>query len=628
MFDFVHEKKRLVQIVLLLMILPFAFWGVESYRKSGGGEALATVNGEKIHQQEYDTAVRQQQERMRETLKDQFDASVFDKPDVKHAILDNLVSQHILTQQARSAGMRIGDDILAQVIGGIEVFHKDGKFDKQQYESVLRGQNLTGPLFEERVRQELATRQLTDGYTQNGYASISAADKLIYLNEQQRVVSVALVTPDTFLKQATTDDAAIKAYYDKNTVEFQLPEQARVEYVTFSSDALQGQVTVSDTEIKKYYDEHQPEFGEQEQRQAAHILIAAAAQASDAEKQAAKAKAEQILQQIRQSPGKFAELAKQNSQDPGSAVNGGDLGLFGRGMMVKPFEAAVFKLKPGEVSDLVQTDYGYHIIKLVAIKPGKVRTLEEMKSSVILKLKQQKANDQFAEQAEKFGNTVYEQSDTLKPAADLVKVPVQQSTWLSKGQAGALPWTAKALQAVFTHEVLQEKRNSVAVEVAPNTLLAARLLEYRAASARPLAEVSDAIRQRLLRQQAQELAVKQGQQTLEQLRHGVQPNLAWKSGQTVTRGQRANLDVELIRQVFQADAAQLPGYAGAESVQGGYMLVRVDAIKEAPAPDDAKRARYIQQLRQLTSEQILQAYLADSKQHADIKIKGFSTDAK
>lgn len=621
MFDFVHEKKRLVQFVLLLVVITLGLFGVESYRNVDSGSALATVNGEKITQQEFDNALRQQQERMREMMKDTYDATVFDKAEVKHSILDNLISQRVVAQMAHSAGMTISDEQLQQVIASIETFHKDGQFNKQQYESSLAMQNMTPLAFEARVRQELSVRQLTDAYAQNGFTSNTAADMVARLNEQQRMVSVAQIMPDAFLRQAVVDDAAVKSYYDKNAAEFQMPEQARVEYVAFSSGSLQAQVTVDDAELKKFYAEHQPEFGEPEQRQAAHILISVTAQSSEAEKQGAKAKAEQLLQQIRQTPGRFAELARQNSQDPGSAANGGDLGYFARGAMVKVFEDEVFQLKAGEVSGLVQSDYGYHIIKLLAVKAGKMSGFEEVKSFIEQRLKQQKADDKFAELAEKFSNAVYEQSDTLQAAAELVGAQVQQSAWLSKGQPGALPWTDKALQAVFVKDVLQNKRNSAAVEIAPNTLFAARALEYRAPSARPLGEVSEAIRQKLLREQALQLTFKHGKETLAQLRSGAKVNLAWRPAQTITRAQRGNLDNEFVRQVFQANVAHLPAYVGVESAQGGYILGRLDAVKEAPALDDARRARYLQQLRQVSSEELFRAYLADAKKHAEVKIE-------
>jgi peptidyl-prolyl cis-trans isomerase D len=628
MFDFVHEKKRMVQIILVLIILPFAFWGVDSYRKStGSGEALATVDGEKITQQDFDNAMRQQQERMREVMRGAFDPAMFDNPEVKRTILDGLVSQRLLMVKAREAGLTISDERLAQIISGIEAFQKDGKFEKQQYETVLRAQNMSPLMFETRVRQELGMRELADGYTQNGYASNSAADTLIRVNEQQRVVSIAQVSADAFLKQAKVDDAAIKDYYEKNSQEFRLPERARVEYVVFSAESLLPQVTVGDDEIKKYYEEHQAEFGAPEQRHAAHILITVPAQASDKDKQAAKAKAEKILQEVKQAPAKFGELAKKYSEDPGSAANGGDLGFFGRGMMVKPFEDAAFTLKPGEISGLVQSDFGFHIIKLIGAKPAQTPSLAELKNTIAQRLKQQKANDKFAELAEKFSNTVYEQSDSLKPAAELAKVSIQQSGWLSKGQPAGMPWTEKALQAVFSDDVLKNKRNSAAVEVAPNTLLAARLVEYKPASTRPLEEVADTIRQKLLRQQASELAVKQGQTLLAQLQRGEKVSLTWKTGQTITRAQHGGLDPELVRQVVKADVSKLPVYVGVESPQG-YLLARIDEVKEGEAIDEPKRARYLQQLRQLTGSELFDDFLADARKNTSISVKPFVAEEK
>lgn len=628
MFDFVHENKRVVQIVLLLIILPFAFWGVDSYQKSGEGDTPATVDGEKISQQELDNALRQQQDRMRELMGANFDPAIFDNPDVKRTILENLVNQRLLIMQARSVGLTVSDEQLAQLISGIEAFQKDGQFDKQRYETALRSQNMSPLMFESRVKQELSTRQLIDAYTQNGYASQSAADNLIRLNEQQRVVSVSKLSPENFVKQAKVDDAAVQEYFDRNQKEFQTPERVRAEYVIFSASGLQAQVAVDQAEIKKYYEDHQSEFGSPEQRKAAHILVAVAASAPEAEKQAAKAKADDLLQQLKRTPGKFAELARQYSQDPGSAANGGDLGFFGRGMMVKPFDDAVFKLMVGETSDVVQSDFGFHIIKLLAVKEGRTPALDAVKSTIAQRLKVQKAEDRFAELAEKFSNTVYEQSDSLKPAADLVKVPVQQVAWLNKGQIGVAPWTDKALQALFSEDVIKNKRNTAAIEIAPNTLLAARILEHKPVSTLPFAEVAGNIRQKLQRLQAHELAVKQGQALLAQMRQGDKAGVEWKAAQSVTRSQHAGMDNDVARLIFQANVVQLPAYVGMENAQGGYTLARIEAVKEVDAIDDMKRARYLQQLRKLTGDELLQAYLAGAKKNASISMKSYAAEEK
>lgn len=628
MFDFVHERKRLVQIVLALIVLPFALWGVDSYRSSGDVVSLAKVNGEKISQQEFENALDQQRQRIREMAGANFDNSMFDKPEVKHSVLEGLVSQRLMLQGARDAGLVISDEQIARIIATIGAFQKDGQFDKQQYESALRAQGMTPAMFEHRVRQDLTSRQLTDGFMQNGYAADSVALNLIRLNEQQRVVSLAKLDMATFLSQAKVDDAAVKQYFDQNPQEFQIAERAKIEFVTLALDSLMEQVVAQDSEIKAYYEDHLAEFGTQEQRQAAHILIAVSKQASDAEKAAAKSKAEQVLKQVKQSPGKFAELAKQHSQDPGSAVNGGDLGLFGRGAMVKPFEESVFSLKVGEISDLVQSDFGYHIIKLVAVKAPKVQPLGDVKAMISQRVKFQHANDKFAELAEKFSNALYEQSDSLKPAAELIKAPVQSGVWLSKDKQSSAAWNGKVVQAVFSDDVLKNKRNSTAIEIAPNTLMAARVVEYHSATVRPLPEVSAQIRAKLQQQQAKQVLVQQGKRLLEQLQKGEKIAVAFQPAQTFTRAQHGTIGQEAAKSLFSANVSKLPAYVGVEDAQQGFILARIDAVKEAPEADEMKRSRYAQQIRQIVGEELLAAYLVSAKKEADITMKDFTAAEK
>ena len=620
MFDLVHENRKLVQIILALIILPFALWGVSSYEKSGNSaEVVATVNGSKITRQEFENSLHQQQDRLRKQLGANFDAAMLDNPEMKRAIIENLVAQHLLLDRAKAERLVVTDDQVAQLISGIEAFQEGGKFDKQRYAAALVSQNMSPLMFEARLRDELLEQQMQDAYAQNGFAANSVADNVIHLNEQQRIVRVSPVLFQTFVAQAKVDDAALKMYYEKNPNEFQVQEQAKVEYVKLSQDDLLAKVMVNKDDVRKYYDEHQGEFGTPEERQAAHILITVNASASQGEQDAAKTKAEQLLQQARQNPAKFAELAKKNSQDPGSAANGGDLGFFGHGMMVKPFEDAAFALKVGEISGLVKSDFGYHIIKLLAVKPSRVLPFDEARESIANKMRQQKAADMFAEIADKFSNTVYEQSDTLKPAAELAGAKIEKSGWLTKGMAPGELWTAKMLQAIFNDEVVKNKRNTAAIEVATNTLVAARIVEYKPASVRAFSELQEAIRQKLLQQQATELAVKQGKAVLAQLQSGSKAELSWGAAQSVTREKHGSLDADLVRQIFQVNAAKLPQFVGAEAGQG-YMLARIDEVKEGEPVSVEKRTRYMQKLRQLTGEEISRAYLSDAKQNASIKV--------
>src|SRR5574340_1788091 len=383
MFDFVHEKKRLVQIVLALIILPFAFWGVDSYRQSGNtAEVAATVNDAKITRQEFENALRQQQDRLRQMLGANFDAAMLDSPEMRRAVMDNLVAQRLLVERAKSVGLAVSDEQMAQVIQSIEAFQDNGKFDKKRYEAALANQSMSPLMFEARLRGELLGQQMRNAYMQNGFASNSVADNVIRLYEQQRMVSTSPISFQPFMAQAKVDEAALKKYYEQNQKEFQVREQAKVEYVKFSVDNLLAKAEVKTEDARKYYDEHQSDFGTPEERQASHILVAVAAAAPQAEQDAAKAKAEQLLQQARKNPAGFADLARQNSQDPGSAANGGSLGFFGRGMMVKPFEDAAFTLKQGEISGVVKSDFGYHIIKLLARSEEHTSELQSPKDLV------------------------------------------------------------------------------------------------------------------------------------------------------------------------------------------------------------------------------------------------------
>lgn len=621
MFDFVHQHKKLLQVFLALITLPFVLWGVSSYEKAGNSaDVAATVDGIKITQQELENSLRQQQDRMRQQLGANYDAAMFDKPQVKRAVLDNLISQRLMVERARAARLVVPDEQVAQVIAGIDAFQNEGKFDKKRYESVLANQGMSPLMFEARVRDELVGQQLQDAYAQNGFAANTVAANIIRLNEQQRIVNVSTVSFQSFMSRTKVEDAELKEYYEQNKNEFQLQEQVKVEYVKFSADDLLPKVEVSKEEVRDYYDGHQNDFGTPEERRAAHILISVKATAPQSEQDAARAKAEQLLQQARENPAKFDELARKNSQDPGSAQNGGDLGFFGRDMMAKPFDDAVFALKVGEISGLVKTEYGYHIIKLLAIKPSRILPLDEAREGILNKLRQQKAADKFAELADKFSNTVYEQSDSLKPAADHVGARIDRSGWLNKGKPDGGLWTEKMLQAIFNDEVVKNKRNTAAIEVAPNVLVAARILDYKPASVRSLSEVQESIRQTLLRRKALDQAVKQGKAMLEQLQGGGKPALSWGASQNITRAKHGSFDIGLVRQIFQANAAKLPQFVGAEDGQNGFVLVRVDEVKEGDPVDDAKLARYTQQLRRLTGEELSFAYLADARQQAKIKV--------
>ena len=396
----------------------------------------------------------------------------------------------------------------------------------------------------------------------------------------------------------------------------------RVEYLVLSLDDLATQIQVSADETRKYFEERKDGFGQPEERQASHILISVPATASDADKAAARARAEQLLAQVKQAPQSFADLARQHSQDPGSAAKGGDLGFFGRGMMVKTFEDAVFQMRPEEIRGPIQTDFGFHIIKLSAIKAGKAASFDEVKNQVEQELKKQKAEKTFGEMAEGFGNMVYEQSDSLQPAAEKFRLPIRQSDWVSR-KGGELPYltNGRLLQAIFSEDAIKNKRNTEAVEVTPNTLVVARVLNHRPAAMRSMAAAKDEITMLVIRQQAAEAAVKEGREKLARLQQGETGMVAWGPVQQVSRQQPQGMDNETLRAIFKAGATGLPSYAGVVNPQGGFTLLRISRVIESAPADEARRKAFGRQLQQLLTQEELAVTLAGIRQRSDVTIK-------
>jgi peptidyl-prolyl cis-trans isomerase D len=625
MLEAIRERAQglFVKIILALLIVPFALWGVDSYIRHATKESgVAKVDGQNITRQEFGQVMKQQQERLRAMMGAAFDPALLDRPEVKRSVLDNLISERLLAMQAAKVGLNVPDALLAKIISGVPDFQENGQFSQARYEAVLRNQGMTPAMFEARLRQNIAIEQLSDGLVRAAFLSRSTQDRLIGLIEQQREISQVSLRPEAFMGQVKVEPAAVQAYYDKHRDEFRTPEQVRVEYAVLSVDELAPQMTVSDEEIKKYYEEHLAQYQEPERRQASHILISVPADASAAQKEAARAKAEQVAKEAMAKPGSFAELAKRYSQDPGSAAKGGDLGYFPRGAMVKAFSDAVFKMSQGEIAGPVQSEFGYHIIKLTGIKPAKTRSLDQVRDEVALELRKQQAAKKFAELADSFSNTVYEQADSLKPAADALKLKIQTSSWISRnGGDEPLLSNPKLLQAIFSDDTLKQKRNTEAIEVAPNTLVSARVADYKAASYRPFEEVSGQIISRLQREQAAALAAKQGKDWLAQLQKGeVVAEAKWSTPALVTRQTAANLGEAAVNQIFRADAGKLPAYVGVDSPQGGYTLIKIGKVVTPAAVDEAKKKAYAGQLQQMLGQEYFAAYLAGLREKTEISI--------
>ncbi len=622
MFDFVHKRKRVVQVIMVIATLPFLFWGIDSYRNTSGEDYVALVAGEKIHRQEFDQALRAQQETMRETMGDSFNVTMLDDPEVRISVLEGLIQQRLLNREAARIGLAVLDFQLVEVIQDIPMFQQDGKFSNQLYKELLRNQGMDTVMFESRVRQDMMRQQVIDAYTKNGFISDTVAKNIIRLSEEKREISRVQIQPEQFLSQIKPNNDAIKSYYDSHQTKFRQPEQVRVEYLVLSVDGLAKEVQVSIDETIRYFDEHKAEFGQVEERQASHILLSAPTTASDTDKAAARAKAEELLSQIKQSPQSFADLARQYSQDAGSADKGGDLGFFGRGTMDKAFEDEIFQMEAEEIRGPVQTDFGFHIIKLSAIKAGEIVNFDEVRNQVEEKLRKQKAGKEFGEMAEEFRNMVYEQSDSLQPAAEAFRLPIQQSGWISRKEGKPSYFTnGKLLQAIFSEDSIKNKRNTESIEVTPDTLISARVLDHRPAAMRSINVVREEITKLVARQQATDRAVKEGMEKLERLQKGEKNVVEWSPTQQVSHNEPQGLDYEILRSIFKTRSTGLPVYTGIINPQGGFSLIRISDVIESAPPDEKKIKVFSRQMQQLLAQEEFSSYLTAIKQRSDVTVR-------
>ena len=628
MFDFITRHKRAVQILLFLFLVPpFVFFGVDRMQSPGGAETVAAVGDYRITQNEFNRALRERQEALQRATQGRVNAELLNSPELRLNVLETLIRQRTLLDHATKTGIVVTDQQLQEVIAQVPAFQQDGKFSLQRYEQALRAQGMTPATFENQVRRDVLLQMLDHAVGGTGLAPRVVAAQLARLSEQQREVSFHTVKPEEFAAQVKLEADAAKKYYDTHPDEFRLPEQARVEFVALTIDAFLADVPLDPTEVEKYYEANRSRYESEEQRQAAHILIAA--DSSDTQAKQARARAEGIYQQLKQQPERFAELAKQHSQDPNSAAKGGDLGYFGRGVTPKAFEDVVFRLKVGETSPVVESVDGFHIIRLTAVRAAQKRTLEDVRKEIEIELKRSRAGKKFSEVAENFNNTVFEQSDTLKPAAELARTPVRQSGWITRD--GVVPPELKhpkLLQSIFSEEVVRNKRNTDAVEVVPGMLVAARVIEHKPAALRAFDEVKEATVKKLTAQMASQLAAQSGREQLEQLRQGKQPNIAWSAPQLVKRTDSKALGEAALARAFRVEATKLPAYAGLEDGHGGYTLIRVTRVVDIDKAAPEQEKAYAEGLREVLGQEELLAFVASLKQKAGIKIYKEALDKK
>jgi len=636
MLDFFRNHQRLMMALLILIVVPgLGIVGIQGFSSFFDENAnVASVNGHKITRVEYDGAMRQQVDRARQMLGAQFDPKMFETPEMRASLIDSLVQQRVLSDETQRLHLTASDAAVRRALLAdptIASLRKpDGSIDVDQYKQLLAMQGMTPEQYDERVRYGLASDQIPSSIQSTAFTSKTLAQTLTEIAEQRRdVQGLAFRTVDYTAKIQPTD-AQVKSYYDAHSAEFATPESATIQYLVMSPATLSAAVKPSDADLKKYYDDNIARFKTQAQVRVSHILITAPKDASAADKAKAKQQAETLLAQVKAHPDQFAEIAQKNSQDPGSAAKGGDLGYFSRGMIAggQAFDDAAFGLKKGEISGIVQTDFGYHIIEATDVKPSVTQPFDEVKDAITKEVVAQQAAKSLADDAEGFTSTVYEQSKSLQPAADKYKLQIQTATVGSKPDPKLPPDSplnnTKFLAAVFAPDAVKQHNNTQAIDIGNSTLIAGRVTDYKAAAVPALDTIKDAVRTKVVAEEAAEAARKEGAAKLTELQKS-NSTAGFSSVSKVSRNDAQGLPPAALAAIFKADSSKLPAYVGVDLGTDGYAIYRVNGI-EKPDPVTADRlAGAQQQVAQVYAQAEMESYLDSLKARSKVKVTDVPT---
>ena len=624
MFDAIRNNRRIVQGILGLIVVTFAFFGVESYLGSiGNDSSLATVGDTKIGPAEFENALRRQQDQIRAQFGGEIDIAQLNTPEIRRAVLDGLVNQRLLALYATDSRLAVSPEQLRQVIGSIDEFKQDGQFSQTRYEQVLRAQNLSVSQFEAQLRRDVAFQQLTTAVGSSAIAARKSAHRLLALQLEERTVATARVSAEELAGEVTVSDDEVQTYYQANRDRFRLPARVKADYLVLDREKFIESIKVDDAQIEAWYQEHQDRYRREEERSARHILLELGPDASADEVAEATARAEKILAEVRANGGKnFAEVAARESEDPGSASNGGDLGFFTRDAMVAPFSEAVFGLEKDGISDVVRSDFGLHVIQLTGIRPEQVRPLEEVRETIQTELRQEQAAREFAHAAETFANVVYEQPDSLSPAAEQFGLELKSSDWISRDGAGQPPFdNARLMAALFKSDALERKLNTEAVDVGNGRLVSARVTAYEPERTEAVEEVREEIVGELKLGAASKEAEKRGRELLAKLRAGEAVAVDFGEAAKVTRGP-GDIDPLVQRELFSMPASTaLPAYGGAVANDKDLVLFRVESTNVPEIADDDPRLVAVRnQYERILAERDLQAFLAELRRKYKVEV--------
>ena len=613
-----YAQTKAAQVILALVLIPFALFGIDSYlNQAGKNLSIAKVDGYKIALPEYNRAIENVRNRMMSEGK-KVDPAMFDSFEFKESVVDGLITKQLINNDIKKSQFKITDQQLSQYIIGMPDFQKDGKFSQELYDKVLQNNQLNPKKFEESIRNDLLIQQVRDGLQKLTFIPPNNLTETLKATSQQREVTVAEFKTKEYMAKANISEKDMQTFYDQNKSKFLAPEQVKAEFVVFSLTSILPSITVSEDEVKAFYKTNADKYQNQQQREASHILIAASKNAAPAEKAKAKAKAEDVLGQIKKNPKQFEELATKYSQDPESAKKGGDLGAFGRGMMVKPFDDAVFSMKVNEISGIVESDFGYHIIKLTKVI-GEGGGFDAIKPQIKAELIYQKAQDKYAALAEDFSNKVYEQSSSLDVVSKKFNLPIQKTDWISRNESDKFFKNEALMNALYSKESIKDRRNTEAIEVTPNNLISARVVDYKAQSTKPFAEVKKSIEDYLKFEAAKKLVATEGEAALKSVADASR-KIDWQATVLVDRKNTKGLSQAVTNHAYKMPTDKLPSYSGFVDGNNGYVIVKVSKVAFPNDDNEENKKEFASSYTEALSSEYLSAYLKGLKAKSSVSV--------
>lgn len=575
-----RTHKRWMMFIAMIFIIPsFVVTGIYSYNRMSDSENdLATVGDTSITMMDFDNAKRQYLDNFRRQMGQSFKPNMLDTAEARASILAALISDRAISLEIASEYMNVGEADAINLVKQAPAFQRDGKFSTEAYQQFLNSMGKSDEQFVLELRRDLTRQMLLSAVSQTTQASNTVAQRIHDLLTEERTIRTFEIKPTAFLKSVSVTDVEAQSYYDQNKSLFAVPESVDIEYVVLSPESYKN-IKASEDDIKTFYEQNLQRFSTPEERRASHILIAVNNEKTDAD---AKKEADEIYKQLQADPSKFAQLAKSKSADPGSARQGGDLGFFQKGMMVPEFDNAVFSGKKGDLVAPVKTQFGYHIIKIVDVKAAQAKPLKEVRGEIEALYQQQAAIRAFAEDAENFSNMVYEQSESLQPVAERFGLKIQTVKNVTRDFEDQLI-NPNVIEALYGFDVLEDKRNSNAIEVASNTLLSARVTAHHKQTVKTFDEVKGDIVATLKNQKATEAARAQGSADIAKLLDKKSASVKFGDKTVISRERPGAYAYEVVTAALRPEANKLPTYTGVQTQDGSYFVIEVQSSKKIEA---------------------------------------------